>query len=142
MKRSKLTLIGAFLLANAVAGTYAFAAGSDLPPEKTQGLVKYLSGGVGKDEAKAVKRIESKYPLSLEFVQHAKPKDEFLADIDVTIKNKNGKEVLKTKTDGPFLLAKVPSGQYTVIANENGKVLERHVTIENGKPEHLIMVWS
>lgn len=112
-----------------------------LPPEKTQGSVTYLTGGIGKDEAAAVKAAESTYPLSIEFVQRAKPKDEFLANVDVTIRDHAGKVALKTETDGPFLLAKMPAGKYTVMAKTNGKTITRNLTIAESKPEHLMLVW-
>ncbi|HCE09644.1 MAG TPA: hypothetical protein DEQ40_13800, partial [Oxalobacteraceae bacterium] len=89
---------------------------ADLPHEKVQGPVIYLTGGIGQDEATAMKHEESRYPLALEFVEHAKPKDQYLANVDVTIKDRTGKTALKTISEGPFLFAKLLSGRYTVIA--------------------------
>jgi hypothetical protein len=49
--------------------------------------------------------------------------------------------MLRTFSDGPFLLAKLPDGKYTVTATENGKTETQHVTVAAGKPEHLVFAW-
>ena len=141
MKHLPALLLTGTLGLYACATAFADAASSSLPAAKTQGDISYLSGGVGKQEAKAFEHVESHYPLSLEFVQHAKPRDEFLANVDVTIKNRSGKTELQTVSDGPFLLAKMPAGNYTIAAEESGKTERRHVTVATGKPEHLVFVW-
>ncbi len=142
MKRTKLTVMSALVAVNMLSLGSAFAMSSDsLPPMKTQGSISYLTGGVGKDEAEAIKLAAPKYPLSLEFVQHAKPKNEFLANVDVTIVDQAGATVLKTVSDGPFLLAKVPHGRYTVMAEVNGKTKTMHTTVAAHNPKHLVVVW-
>lgn len=140
MKHMKLTAVGALLAANFFAPVSAPAAGS-LPPEQTQGSISYVTGGVGKDEADAMKAAAAEYPLSLEFVQHATPRGEFLADVDVKIKDHAGRTVLETTSDGPFLLAKVPAGKYTVIAQARGQTRTLHATVKPRSPEHLVVVW-
>lgn len=143
MKSTRLVFASVFTILNVFAGSAAFAmSAAALPPEKTQGSITYLTGGIGKDEATAVKHAESRYPLSLEFVQHAMPRDEFLASVDVTIKDRAGKTTLKTTSDGPFLLAKMPAGRYTVIAEVKGKTLTRHFTLAPNRRERLVLVWS
>ena len=142
MKSSESILGTTVAVLGLLACSTVFAATrSDLPAVHTQGSISYLSGGIGAREAKAIEHVESRFPLSLEFVQHAKPRDEFLANVDVTIADRNGKEKLNTVTDGPFLLAKIPNGSYTVTAKEGGKTMTRHITIAAGKPEHMELVW-
>ena len=142
MKQNRLSLVSIFTMMGVFACSSAFAmSAGPLPPEKTQGQITYITGGVGSDEAAAVKQAESKYPLSLEFVQHAKPRDEFLANVDVTIRDQAGKTALKTTSDGPFLLAKMPNGKYTVTAEEEGKTITRHFTVAANKPQHLVLAW-
>src|SRR5262245_33887291 len=105
------------LLAAAVAATFALGAGAAaaaLPPLKTQGGIEYVTGGVGKSEAQSFKEAQSRFPLALEFVRKAVPHDEFVANVHVTVQDREGKNVLAVESDGPFLLAKLPSGEYTV----------------------------
>lgn len=142
MKHSESMIGAAVVVFGLLACDAALASSSnDLPALQTQGAVSYLSGGIGEREAKAIEHVESTYPLSLEFVQHAKPRDEFLADVGVKIADRTGKTTLNTVTDGPFLLARIPDGSYTVKASEGGKTLTRHITIAAGKPAHVEMVW-
>jgi hypothetical protein len=142
MDSDRIILASAFVAIGAFCYTQAFSASIDnLPAAKSQGDVTYVSGGVGRSEAKAFEHAEHRYPLSLEFVQHAKPRDEFLADVEVTIKDHKGNTELDTKVDGPFLLAKIPAGKYTVTAEDNGKTKISHVAVAAGKPEHLVFTW-
>lgn len=140
--RARLAAASAAAAFNLFAFGQAFAlSDSSLPPMKTQGSVTYLTGGIGKDEADALRAAAPKYPLALEFVQNAKPKGEFLANVDVTIKDHAGKTVIDTVSDGPFLLAKLPPGRYTVVAEVRGQSRTLETTLASHRPRHLIVVW-
>jgi hypothetical protein len=138
----KLPVIAVAVLVSGLSLTpNAFAAAASvLPATHTQGEVTYLSGGVGANEANAIKHIAKDYPLELEFVLKAKPKDEYLADVKVQIKDAHDKTVLDATTDGPFLLAKLPAGRYMVSADRDGRV-ERH-RIEIAAKEHRRVVFE
>ena len=149
MKIRKFTL--AMLSAGAF-GTGSFApaafaaedmaqASAKLPPEMTQGEVRYVSGGIGRAEADAFKRAADRYPLSLEFALEAKPHDEYTADVRVAIRDAHGKTALLALSEGPFLLAKLPAGIYDVKATHQGRTLERHVSVAEGKQAHVTFVW-
>ena len=142
MKYPRLTLVAALAAASMLASDAALAMSmSNLPPEETQGAVTYRTGGIGLTEADAMRKAQSGYPLSLEFVRRSKPTDEFLANVDVTIKDHSGSTTLQTFSDGPFLLAKLPDGKYTVTATENGNTETRHVAVAAGKPQHVVFAW-
>jgi len=120
----------------------AFASTSaHLPLEYKAGTVSYMSGGIGSREAKAMKAAENRYDLALEFVKRAKPKDEYLADISVTVKDKSGKMVLDTRSDGPFLLADMPAGKYTIVADYAGHKLTRTAEVMSRHHEQLVFLW-
>jgi hypothetical protein len=55
--------------------------------------------------------------------------NEFLANVQVTIKDKAGKEMLSAISDGPIMLVKLPAGKYTVAAESDGKTLHRTVQV-------------
>ena len=120
---------------NAIAAT-----ASHLPATHSQGEITYLSGGIGQTEADAIRHVARHYPLELEFLHKAKPKDEYLADVKVKIKDTHNKMVLDVTADGPFLLAKMPAGKYAVSAERNGKVEHREVEI--GPKEHRRVVFE
>ncbi len=112
-----------------------------LPAEHVQGTVTYRSGGIGHDEAVAMKKAATHYPLSVEFIKHAKPTDQFLANISVSIRDTAGKTEMSTISQGPFLLAKLPAGKYTIAATDNGVTKTRDVTIAANKPQRMIFDW-
>jgi hypothetical protein len=121
----------------------AFAAlPGPLPPEQTQGAISYVSGGFGKEEVQAFEAASKPYPLSLEFaIKHA-PHAEFTADVHVMVKDAQGKSLLDTRSAGPFLLAKLPTGHYTVTAEQHGQTLTRTADVAMHKSAHLLFLWA
>lgn len=126
-----------------VLGPAAMAAQDpNLPLEKTQGAVVYRSGGIGQDESMAMRRIAVNYPLELEFVQKVPGgHEEYVADQDVVIKDDAGTTVLHTRADGPFLLARLPAGRYTIAATLDGRSLERVATLAPQQHERIVFAW-
>lgn len=118
------TTLGAVALATLPA---LAAAHVPLPQPKTEGMVTYLSGGIGSDEALAMRQAAQRYPLSMVF--SAGRHNEFVADVYVTIKDKSGKTVLNTVAEGPIMLAKLPPGEYSVIVDMDGKTLRRKAEV-------------
>jgi len=142
MQRTPVLAAGVFTL-SLLTSLPAFAAiPSTLPPEQTQGAVTYRSGGIGQDEAQAFEAAEKQYPLSLEFVINRKPRAEFTADVHVTIADAHGKSLLDTQSEGPFLLAKLPAGRYTVTAKRQGQTLTKTVHVATHKPAHMMFRWA
>lgn len=142
MRHTKMTVLAAFAMANLLAIPAMSMTTTNLPPEKSEGMVSYLTGGIGEDEAAAMKQVESQFPLSLEFVSGGTLRGEYLADVHVTIKDQAGKTALDTVSDGPFLLARLPSGKYTVSAEQNGQTKTRQVVVADNKPQRLTFVWQ
>jgi len=141
MAQMQRRLAIALAAASAFAGIAWAAVDTALPDVKTQGSVSFLTGGIGHDEALAMKHAESQYPLSMEFVEKAKPHDEYLAAVAVTVKDHKGKTALDTISDGPYLLADLPAGKYTVHAIYDGKTLTKDATVVKGKPQQLVFDW-
>ena len=136
MKASTLNLVATAALALAAA-----TAAAALPPIQHQGDVQYLSGGIGSDESDSIKQAASQFPLVLEFVQKATPHDEYLANIAVSVIDHRGRSVLEATSDGPFLLARLPSGEYTVKANYDGRTLEKMVHVADHASARAVFVW-
>ena len=110
--------------------------------QETQGNVSYVSGGVGEDDAAAMKSAAAGYPLELQFVQKAMPRDEFLADVKVRITDRARNVVLDAVASGPFLLAKLPPGTYQIEADHVGVVKRQTVDLRPGKHQKSVFVWS
>lgn len=106
------------------------------PPEvKEENGIRYVTGGIGAEERKALEAMKKDFNLELVFA--AKRGGAFLADVDVTIRDANGREVLRTVADAPIFLAQLPAGRYTVESDYDGQVQKRTVTV---KPKSLQQV--
>lgn len=123
-------------------GTSAWAAtDAGLPPVRTHGAVTYLSGGIGQDEQAAMKQAAGQYPLEVEFVETGPAHAFFSAGVQVTITDRAGNAVLDARSDGPFLLAMLPDGQYTITARNSASMKTRTVTIERDKHTRVVFDW-
>ena len=136
------TTVAAAAAAALCAANIALADDVDnLPPAKTVGPVTFVTGGVGERRAHAFERAAKNYPLELEFVVKSTPRDEFTANVDVRISDAQGKTMLATLADGPFLLAKRPAGSYKIEATQNGKTLVRRVNVPAAGHEQAVFAW-
>lgn len=115
---------------------------SDLPAIQKQGEVAYRMGGIGQQEANALKHAARRYPLELEFLLKAKPREEYLSAVKVRINDAREKTVLDITANGPFLLAKMPAGKYVVTAEHDGKIESRTVAIVPKAHRRVVFEWK
>jgi hypothetical protein len=123
-------LSGAAALLTAVFALNASAATPELPRHDV-GHVAYVSGGIGEDEAARFKREFDDYPLVVEVFRHDGARDEYTADALVKIVDRDGRAVFAEKAEGPFMLVRLPAGDYRVSASLEGRHLaprQVHVT--------------
>jgi hypothetical protein len=143
MRHIHRTLIAVAVATTFFAGPLAsFAADVQLPPEQRQGQVTFVTGGVGSDEWHAFERAQNQYPLTLEFAKQAQPRAEFLSDVQVVIQDMKGNEVLNTRTQGPFLLANLPQGEYKVTARYEGNTRQSTVKVDRASHRRVIFEWA
>jgi hypothetical protein len=134
-----------FLLGLVVLSAFAAAALADegtLPPQRSQGSVTYVSGGIGKDESDAMKEAASRYSLAIEMASPASPRAEYVADVKIDIRDQRGATVLSTISDGPILLANLPPGRYTVNATKNGASQQRDIVVGSGARPRVMFSFS
>ena len=115
----------AALLAAAVS-LQAHAADGPLPPERQAGDASFVSGGIGDGEAQRFEAAAAQYPLTVRLFESAGQRDEYTADALVKITDAKGRTVLDEKSDGPFMLVRLPAGDYRVSASLNGRSLAEH----------------
>jgi hypothetical protein len=128
--------LGALAMSGAMARSTA-----DLPAPQKAGAVEYLSGGIGKDEARAIEQASAHWPLTLEFAIKGKPHAEFAADVAVKIHDAQGHTALSTVAGGPFLLARLQPGRYAVDATYAGKTLHEQAVVAQGHPAKALFLW-
>lgn len=130
------------LLFTATLAAAAPAAATTGTAEKSEGAVAYLASGKSNEDTVAMRHVARYYPLELEFARKAAPRLQQPADIDVMIKDRYGKLVLRAKTEGDLLLANLPAGEYAVSATYNGAAILQKVTVEQGQHRKLNFEWK
>lgn len=77
--------------------------------------VRYVSGGVGQEEALTLRENRAAYTLWL--VTATARGSAWLSDVQVRIRQRDtGAVVLEHRLDGPWLMADLPAGQYRIEA--------------------------
>jgi hypothetical protein len=133
------TAAAAFAQAPAGGRAVPDAASGGMPPIQQQGGVSYVSGGVGSDEASALKEAQHDWPLALRFTGRG---TEYLADVHVRIVSADAGEVLDTDSRGPYMLVRLRPGRYAVHATYNGNDQRKAVTIPDHGATRLDFYWD
>jgi hypothetical protein len=68
----------------------------------------------------------------------AGPRAQYVSDVKIDIRDRQGTAVLSAASDGPFFLANLPPGRYTVTATRNGKPQQRAVVVSSGAHPRLM----
>jgi len=100
-----------------------------------------MSGGIGKDQADAMRAIASRYNARLIMAEARKPSAAFLAAVPVTISDSKGRVILRIQTDGPFLFLHLPPGRYSVRAEVAGQVLSKSLQVKSKGAQQIALIW-
>uniref|UniRef100_E1T8L3 Carboxypeptidase regulatory-like domain-containing protein n=1 Tax=Burkholderia sp. (strain CCGE1003) TaxID=640512 RepID=E1T8L3_BURSG len=96
--------------AGAAASSPPAAAG--LETARNRGIA-YVTGGVGEDEAAAIRAVASRYSMRARFTTST---GEFTSDVSVRLFTPEGKLIFAAITAGPYLYAQIPPGRYRLSA--------------------------
>lgn len=113
---------------------------SALPAAQTVAGVKYVQGGVGKDESDAMLRESKNYPLALVF--SGGKENNYVCDIAIRVRDAAGKTVLQTSADGPIMLIDLPAGKYVVDAQYRDKTVTQRVELSAKGSRRLDLHWK
>lgn len=105
------------------------------PVVQQSGIISYITGGVGLEEREALSRQTSDFNLK---VVNAVPGRPFVADINIAVLDSRGQEILRTTSDGPWLLAKLPAGKYTIQASDGTRTQTRSVQLGQAQREVML----
>lgn len=100
--------------------------------------IQYVSGGISDTEQQAIRTLEDDFSLKLVF---AVREGNYLSNVEVTIQNQAGEEVLSTTTEGPILLADLAPGTYTVMATSGGDTNTRTVRVPESGTRQVNFYW-
>jgi hypothetical protein len=100
---------------------WARSAASGIVNGKTDKGYRYMSGGVGIEERSAMRKEAQGYDLDLAFADRA---GHFLSDVNLTITDKQGNQIVDTTTAGPWFYIALPDGKYDVKASYDNQIEE------------------
>lgn len=112
-----------------------------MPPALTVGSVTYLSGGADPAQEKAMRSEAAKYPLELDFLWGRGAKETELRNVEWSIRNAAGHELLDASSNGPVILVALPNGRYTVTGHYEGKPISHVVDVHKGRHETVALEW-
>lgn len=107
----------------------------------------FVSGGISAEEVAEFKARAKAFLLEIVFVQKADPEDnarieEYLAEVNLQIKDSKGNEVINITTEGPYFLADLPLGKYQIVAEHEGVVKTNVVRIAAKKHQRVVFLWD
>ncbi|UHD16407.1 carboxypeptidase regulatory-like domain-containing protein [Thiocapsa bogorovii] len=85
---------------------------------KTDGGIRYVSGGVGESERSELDALSPEFNLHLMFATQGS--GEYLSAVRVNILDSNKRPVLTAESEGPWFYAQLPPGDYSVEVTPTG----------------------
>lgn len=113
-------------LALFLGGVPATVLSADAAATGAAGGILYVSGGIGETEQQQLRAHEADYNLKLIFTL---TEGNYLADVNVVVSDAKGGKLVEHQAGGPFFMAKLPAGRYTVAATYEGKTVKRNVQV-------------
>jgi len=65
-----------------------------------------------------------------------------VSDVKVAIADAAGKTLLDTTSDGPWLLTRLPAGNYQIVATFSGNAVRRQVAVGTAKLRTVDFRWA
>ena len=90
------------------------------------GEITHVSGGIGAAEQQQLEAREREFNLKLVFALN---EGNYVAGVNVGVTDGKGRTVVEDVADGPFFMAKLPAGNYTVAATYEGKTVTRKLQV-------------
>jgi len=111
-----------------------------LAAENAVGDAPFRNGGIGQEDADAMRATAGEYNLRLYF-SVASPA-QVTADVKVQVLDSKGNIRFDTESAGPKLFILLPKGRYKVLATYNGALISRNVVIQNRRGVNVYLNWS
>jgi hypothetical protein len=128
-KEIDMRKLGALIVAAALAGT-AWAQTSDQAGRSGQGGsasgVATVSGGVGSAARDNMRTQAPPHNVKMVFSLNT---GNYLSDVDVKVTDGSGKTIVSEVSNGPWLYAQLPAGNYTATATYGGKAVTQRFSV-------------
>jgi len=106
---------------------------------RSEGAISFVSGGVGRAEQEALKRLRPDFNLQLTFAHRG---GAFLAMLPVSIADADGRQLLETVSRGPYFFARLPAGDYHITAEHEGEAQSRSINVPATGAATTAFYWS
>ncbi len=110
-------------------------------PMKTDGGIPYVTGGVGDRQQAMLESHYDDYSFKLVNVSDAE-RSGYVADVEVWIMNDDGDKILHTNVNGPWLIADLPEGSYSLKAAFGGDTHNHDFTVSDDESRRLVLTWD
>ncbi|MBL8395550.1 MAG: carboxypeptidase regulatory-like domain-containing protein [Candidatus Accumulibacter sp.] len=102
--------------------------------------VAHASARIGDDDPLEIETLRRTHNLELVFALQGS--GAYLADVRVSIRTAAGQTVLAAVSSGPFFFARLPTGQYRIEAEFNGKLHSKSVNVTSGGRRDVHFYWE
>lgn len=102
-------------------------AGGSVQVKTSDGGIRYASGGVGAGERDELRALAKQF--NLQIMSAMQGGGEYLADMGIRIMDSKGATVLSATSKGPYFLAELPPGSYTVEVSAKDKTQKQSAQI-------------
>lgn len=126
------------LVAAAALATIAGASAA-LTQDRTPGGLNFVVGGIGAEDASAMESVLSASLFSTALRTAARGSGAYLADVDLSIEDDEGRQVFQRRLEGPYLLIDLPPGRYVIVGVREGQVQRMTLTLPRHARRSLVM---
>lgn len=121
--------------------THSAAFAACCEPSKAGAQVEYITGGIGDDEEKSMQSKQSDY--SLWIVTAEKSTGAWMSNVHARItplksKKESGAPILDTELNGPWLMVKLPPGDYKIDISHGEDTQHATVSLPPGAHRKMI----
>lgn len=101
--------------------------------------IKFVTGGIGEEEAAAMRRMAKDFSLNLVFSEGSGGK---ITGVNAVIYNAKGDVMFRIKGANPLLYVALPSGKYRVLASYEGEKQGYVFELDGKSNKKLILNWK
>ena len=120
-------------------GAASLASADNSAVVQNTGNVTYVSGGVGLESLDQLSSMSRDFNLKLVFALNS---GAYLSGVQVAIVDRKGQTIVDATSDGPWFMAKLPVGNYQIIATVAGKAEKRQVTVGSSGLKTINLRWA
>ncbi|MDH0301920.1 MULTISPECIES: carboxypeptidase regulatory-like domain-containing protein [unclassified Pseudomonas] len=103
-----------------------------------QNGIRYLQGGIGQDEANALRRTPG---YNLHITLSTGPEGKFQRGASLVIESAQGNQLLALQDVGPLIYVQLPPGHYRVAGSADGQTVQQQVTVDGKAPARVDLNW-